>query len=43
MSSAGGEPGRHRVSSLWLWLLVVLVGYLVFRLVQGAMWLIQRV
>ncbi len=43
MSNAGEEPGERRLSPLWLWLLIVLVGYMLFRLVQGAMWLIERV
>lgn len=32
----------RRISPLWFWLLLVLAGYLVFRLVQGVLWLVDR-
>lgn len=36
----GHQP--RRVSSLWLWMLIFLAGYLLFRLVQGVLWLVDR-
>ena len=44
MSNAGGEEdrGQSRVSPLWLWLLIILAAYLVFRVVQGVLWVVHR-
>jgi hypothetical protein len=42
MVPEGTTEQRRRVSSWWLVLAVVFVGYLVFRLVQGAVWLVHH-
>lgn len=36
------EDGRARISRGWLVLAIVFAGYLVFRLVQGVVWLVQH-
>ncbi len=43
----GGVPegtgrGRRRVSPWWLVVALVFAGYLVFRLAQGVIWLVQH-
>ncbi|NIJ13000.1 hypothetical protein FHU38_003344 [Saccharomonospora amisosensis] len=38
----GTDHGGRRVSAWWLVVALVFAGYLVFRLVQGVAWLIQR-
>ena len=44
MSNVEGEEdqGQSRVSPLWLWLLIILAAYLVFRVVQGVLWVVHR-
>lgn len=45
MAAVPEGPGdrRPRVSRMWIFLAVVFVGYLVFRTVQGVMWLVDHV